>query len=59
MNHLSVVTALKRNPTAWKDFMMKFELGLEKPGPSRAFQSAFTIAFSYVVGGFIPYFPIS
>src|SRR6478736_6481336 len=23
----SVVTALKRNPTAWKDFMMKFELG--------------------------------
>ena len=36
----SVVTALKRNPTAWKDFMMKFELGLEKPDPSRAFQSA-------------------
>jgi hypothetical protein len=29
----SVVTALKRNPTAWKDFMMKFELGLEKPDP--------------------------
>ena len=48
----SVVTALKRNPTAWKDFMMKFELGLEKPDPSRAFQSAFTIAFSYVLGGY-------
>ena len=53
----SVVTALKRNPTAWKDFMMKFELGLEKPDPSRAFQSAFTIAFSYVLGGIIPLFP--
>lgn len=53
----SVLTALKRNPTAWKDFMMKFELGLEKPDPSRAFQSAFTIAFSYIVGGIIPLFP--
>lgn len=54
---LSVVTALKRNPTAWKDFMMKFELGLEKPDPSRAFKSAITIALSYIFGGIIPLSP--
>src|SRR5476649_2035380 len=53
----SVVTALKRNPTAWKDFMMKFELGLERPNPLRAFQSAITIAVSYIIGGIIPLFP--
>lgn len=54
---LPVLTALKRNPEAWKDFMMKFELGLEKPDPSRAFKSALTIAFSYIVGGIIPLSP--
>lgn len=54
---LSVVTALKRDPIAWKNFMMKFELGLEEPNPSRAFQSAITIALSYVLGGIIPLFP--
>ncbi len=52
-----VVAALKRNPTAWKDFMMKFELGLEKPDPARALKSALTIAFSYMTGGIIPLFP--
>jgi VIT1/CCC1 family predicted Fe2+/Mn2+ transporter len=52
-----VVTALKRNPIAWKDFMMKFELGLEKPESSRAYQSAITIAFSYIIGGIIPLSP--
>lgn len=53
----SVVKALKRNPTAWKDFMMKFELGLERPDPARALQSALTIAISYIIGGIIPLFP--
>lgn len=53
----SVLTALKRNPEAWKDFMMRFELGLEKPDPSRALKSASTIALSYVIGGIIPLFP--
>lgn len=52
-----VLAALKRNPVAWKDFMMKFELGLEKPDPSRALISALTIAFSYIIGGIIPLFP--
>src|SRR5262249_27352991 len=33
---------------------MKFELGLEKPDAKRARKSAFNIAVSYIVGGFIP-----
>jgi VIT1/CCC1 family predicted Fe2+/Mn2+ transporter len=52
-----VLNALKRNPNAWVDFMMRFELGLEKPEPQRARNSASTIAMSYIVGGFIPLAP--
>ena len=50
----SVVDALRHRPKDWVDFMMRFELGLEKPDPTRAWKSAFTIAFSYIVGGMIP-----
>lgn len=53
----SVLLALKRNPRAWVDFMMRFELGLEKPASFRARQSAAVIAFSYIAGGFIPLVP--
>lgn len=53
----SVLTALKRNPQAWVDFMMRFELGLEQPASFRARQSAAVIAFSYIAGGFIPLAP--
>src|ERR1700760_4970936 len=35
-----VVQALRKRPTAWVDFMMRFELGLEKPEPGRAVRSA-------------------
>ncbi|KAK9074439.1 hypothetical protein SSX86_007037 [Deinandra increscens subsp. villosa] len=52
-----VVNALRKNPKAWLDFMMKFELGLEKPDPKRALQSAFTIAIAYVLGGAVPLLP--
>lgn len=52
-----VLEALKRNPTAWVDFMMRFELGLEKPAASRAYSSALTIAASYIAGGFVPLLP--
>lgn len=52
-----VVDALRRNPKAWRDFMMKFELGLTAPDPRRAVRSACTIAGSYVVGGMIPLLP--
>jgi vacuolar iron transporter family protein len=53
----SVVTALRRKPKEWVDFMMRFELGLEEPDPRRAPRSAATIAASYIAGGFIPLLP--
>lgn len=52
-----IVEALARHPQKWVDFMMRFELGLEKPDPKRALASAFTIASSYVAGGLIPLAP--
>ncbi|MGD0976556.1 MAG: VIT1/CCC1 transporter family protein [Candidatus Korobacteraceae bacterium] len=52
-----VVDALRTHPQAWVDFMMRFELGLEKPDPKRAVISAGTIAGAYIAGGFIPLGP--
>jgi predicted membrane protein (TIGR00267 family) len=37
--------------------MIKFELGMTKPDPSRARNSALTIALSYIAGGLIPLGP--
>jgi len=56
-NFKPVVNALSANRKNWVDFMMRFELGLEKPDPKRAGQSALTIALSYIVGGLIPLSP--
>ncbi len=52
-----VLAAFQRNPAAWRDFMMRFELGLEKPEPGRAVQSALTIGLSYILGGLVPLLP--
>src|SRR4026208_611047 len=52
-----IVQALKRQPGNWVDFMMRFELGLEKPDPRRALTSALTIAGAYIAGGLIPLAP--
>jgi VIT1/CCC1 family predicted Fe2+/Mn2+ transporter len=52
-----VVRALQERPEAWIDFMMRFELGLEKPDPKRALVSAATIAGAYIAGGLIPLAP--
>lgn len=52
-----LIAALERQPERWRDFMMRFELGLEEPDPKRARQSALTIALAYVVGGFVPLAP--
>jgi VIT1/CCC1 family predicted Fe2+/Mn2+ transporter len=52
-----IVQALKRQPRNWVDFMMRFELGLEKPEPQRALTSALTIAGAYIAGGLIPLAP--
>jgi VIT1/CCC1 family predicted Fe2+/Mn2+ transporter len=52
-----IVQALRQQPRNWVDFMMRFELGLEKPDPKRAVTSALTIAGAYIAGGFIPLAP--
>ena len=52
-----IVEALSKRPEAWVDFMMRFELGLEKPDPKRALTSALTIAGAYIAGGFLPLGP--
>lgn len=53
----SVAVSLKTRKKDWVDFMMKFELGLEKPDPNQALKSAVTIGAGYVVSGMIPLAP--
>lgn len=53
----AVVEELANNKDRWVEFMMKFELGLEKPDERRATKSALTIGLSYVIGGLIPLIP--
>ena len=50
----TVVASLRQRPKDWVAFMMRFELGLERPDPSRAWKSALTIALASAVGGVIP-----
>jgi VIT1/CCC1 family predicted Fe2+/Mn2+ transporter len=52
-----VVEAMRHRPKQWVDFMMRFELGLEKPEPGRARTSAMVIAGAYIAGGLIPLAP--
>src|SRR5512138_1644295 len=52
-----VVEALSQRPKRWLEFMMKFELSLERPDPKRALASGGTIAGAYAVGGLIPLLP--
>jgi VIT1/CCC1 family predicted Fe2+/Mn2+ transporter len=57
LNELSqniVADELAKDKNRWVDFMMKYELGLEKPDANRARNSAATIGISYVIGGLIP-----
>ena len=48
---------ISRDKDRWVDFMMKYELGLEKPDPKRATKSALNIGLSYIAGGVIPLSP--
>lgn len=52
-----ILRAFQERPQEWIDFMMRFELGLEKPDPRRALRSAVTIGGAYAVGGLIPLGP--
>jgi vacuolar iron transporter family protein len=56
-NQELITREIAKNPKKWVDFMMRFELGLERPDKNRARQSAFVIGFSYVVGGLVPLAP--
>jgi VIT1/CCC1 family predicted Fe2+/Mn2+ transporter len=51
------VEEMTKDKDTWVDFMMKYELGLDKPDPKRAAKSAFNIGASYIVGGLIPLSP--
>jgi VIT1/CCC1 family predicted Fe2+/Mn2+ transporter len=46
-----------KDKDTWVSFMVKYELGLEKPDPKRASKSAFNIGVSYIVGGLVPLSP--
>src|SRR5665647_1395995 len=49
-----IADELAKNKENWVNFMMKYELGLEKPDVNRARNSAATIGLSYIIGGLIP-----
>jgi VIT1/CCC1 family predicted Fe2+/Mn2+ transporter len=48
---------IAKDKKQWVDFMMKYELGLEKPDPKRATKSAMNIGLSYIAGGLVPLSP--
>jgi VIT1/CCC1 family predicted Fe2+/Mn2+ transporter len=52
-----VIEVFRREPKAWVEFMMRFELGLERPDPSQAMKTAVTIGGAYVAGGLVPLAP--
>ena len=52
-----VLEHFRKDKKAWVSWMMRFELGLEEPDPTRALRSALTIAGSYICGGLIPLSP--
>jgi VIT1/CCC1 family predicted Fe2+/Mn2+ transporter len=57
LNELSqdlIVDEMVKDKHKWVDFMMRYELGLEKPDVNRARNSAATIGISYIIGGLIP-----
>ncbi len=45
---------LKQDKENYIEFMMRFELGLERPNPNQAYKSGLIIALAYIVGGMIP-----
>lgn len=51
------VDAVTSDHERWIDFMMRFELGLEKPVPGRDLRSALAVGGSYVAGGLVPLIP--
>jgi vacuolar iron transporter family protein len=52
-----IVEEMAKDKEKWVDFMMRYELGLEKPDAKRARNSALNIGLSYIVGGLVPLSP--
>ena len=52
-----VVEDIAKDKDKWVEFMMKYELGLQKPDPNQARKSALTIGISYALGGIVPLLP--
>src|SRR4026208_339409 len=48
---------IAKDKKQWVEFMMKHELGLDKPDPKRATKSALNIGLSYAAGGLVPLSP--
>jgi VIT1/CCC1 family predicted Fe2+/Mn2+ transporter len=51
------VGALTSNAETWVEFMMREELGLERPEPGEHLRSGTTIGASYLAGGVVPLVP--
>ncbi len=49
-----IVDELEKDKDKYAEFMMKFELGMDKPDTKRAKKSAFNIGIAYIIGGVIP-----
>ncbi|KAJ1658434.1 Protein ccc1 [Dispira simplex] len=52
-----MLVRLRSDPEKFVDFMMKFELCLEKPSEYRSLVSGITIGISYFIGGIVPLVP--
>ncbi len=52
-----IVEEMSKDKAKWVDFMMRYELGLERPDAKRATRSALNIGISYIVGGLVPLTP--
>lgn len=48
------VDDLSKDKDKYVDFMMRYELGLEKPDKNAALKSGLLIGLAYVAGGFVP-----
>ncbi len=49
-----IMCEMEKDHDKWVEFMMRFELGLEKPNINRARKSALNIGVAYIVGGIVP-----
>lgn len=49
-----IMDEMEKDRDKWVDFMMRFELGLDKPDLNRARQSARNIGLAYIAGGIVP-----